>query len=254
MREIGERMHKNLFQQQYTEEFVDRWDELINWEKRQKAENGFFEERLKEHNVHSVLDAACGTGFHTIVLTNSGFGVVGSDGSDTMLDKAKENAKRRGLQQIQFVSSDWCHLTDDFEHEQFDAVVLLGNAFTHLFNDEDRLQALHEIYSLLKTGGVAVIDHRNYDKILDKGYESKHEYYYLGDVHVFPEELREDTIRLRYEYSDGDSYHLTLNPIRQDYVDSLFRQVGFKTVTRYGDFQAEYDHYEPDFIVQIAQK
>ena len=159
---------RNLFRQQYTEEFVNRWDELINWEKRKEAEDGFFEKKLIEHNVKKVLDAACGTGFHTITLTNSGFGVIGSDGSPTMLQKAEENAKRSGLLDIRFVTADWCHLTDVFEEGQFDAVIILGNAFTHLFSEIDRLQALNEILSLLNTGGVAFIDHRNYDKILDR--------------------------------------------------------------------------------------
>lgn len=254
MQKPNESLTRNLFMQEYTNEFVNRWDELINWEKRKEAENGFFENKLAEHNVQSVLDAACGTGFHTITLTNSGFRVIGSDGSPPMLQKAEENAKRAGLQDIPFVTADWCHLTDVFEVGQFDAVVILGNAFTHLFSENDHIQALNEILSLLNEGGVALIDHRNYDKILDRGYESKHQYYYVGDVNVYPEESDEDVMKFKYEYPDGNSFHLTFNPLRQDYMDKLFRQVGFSEVTRYGDFQAEYDHHDPDFILHVAQK
>ena len=35
--------NSKLFQQQSTPAFVSRWDELINWEGRKEAENGFFE-------------------------------------------------------------------------------------------------------------------------------------------------------------------------------------------------------------------
>jgi hypothetical protein len=37
-------------------------------------------------------------------------------------------------------------------------------------------------------------------------------------------------------------------------MTSLLKQTGFSAVERYGDFAADYDFYEPDFVVQVAQK
>ena len=34
--------NSDLFISEFTPEFVDRWDELIDWEKRRQAEGGFF--------------------------------------------------------------------------------------------------------------------------------------------------------------------------------------------------------------------
>ena len=31
-------------------------------------------------------------------------------------------------------------------------------------------------------------------------------------------------------------------------------EAGFQNVERYGDFQANYDFYDPDFIIQVAKK
>jgi ubiquinone/menaquinone biosynthesis C-methylase UbiE len=247
-------LYRNLFQEEYTPEFVDRWDDLIDWKKRHQSENGFFERLLKEHETETVLDAACGTGFHTVTLAHAGFDVTASDGAATMLDKALENANRFGLKDIDFVEANWCHLTEAFPGKKFDAVVILGNAYTHLFDEKDRIQALKEVYNVLNDGGIAVIDHRNYDKILDKGFDSKHQFYYVGDVNVEPEEVNEDFVRLRYSYPDGSSYHLTLSSIRQDYVDGLLRKAGFSDITSYGDFETDFDTYDPDFIVQVAVK
>jgi ubiquinone/menaquinone biosynthesis C-methylase UbiE len=249
-----DQISKDLFQEEYTEDFVNRWDELIDWKRRYEAEDGFFEKLLKQYDAQKILDAACGTGFHTVTLARSGFDVTASDGAATMLEKAKENADRFGLQGVDFVEADWTSLTESFQGEKFDAIVCLGNAFTHLFEEEDRIQALNEMHALLNDGGIAVIDHRNYDKILDKGFDSKHQFYYVGDVEVSPEEINDKYVRLRYSYADGSYYHLTLSCLRQDYMDGLLQNVGFEDVIKYGDFDPDFDTYDPDFIVQVAKK
>ena len=244
-----------MFISEYTTEFVDRWDELIDWEKRRAADGGFFERILNKNGVLTVLDIACGTGYHTVNLKLNGFEVTGSDGSANMVNKAKENAARFGLNNARLVEAQWTLLSEVFPGERFDAIVCLGNAFTHLFDDGERRKALGEIYGLLKDGGVAIIDHRNYDTILDKGFSSKHQSYYLGEtVDVRPESVSEESVRLRYSYSDGSVHHLTVCPIRQDHLTGLLRETGFQQVERYGDFKVEYDRYDPDFIIQVAIK
>ncbi|NQW21930.1 MAG: class I SAM-dependent methyltransferase [SAR202 cluster bacterium] len=245
----------NLFIKEYTSEFVGRWDELIDWEKRGESEGGFFERVLKEKGAATVLDIASGTGYHTVTLGLNGFDVTGSDGSANMISKAKENAERFGLDDVRLEEAEWTSLSETFTDDKFDAIVCLGNAFTHLFEDTERRTAMDEIYSLLNPGGVAIIDHRNYDSILDNGFSSKHESYYLGDtVDIRPETISENGVLFRYSYADGSVHHLTLCPIRQDYVTSLFTETGFQNVERYGDFESEYDLYDPDFIVQVATK
>ena len=244
-----------LFVSEYTSEFVNRWDELIDWDRRRQAEDGFFENILAANRAKTVLDIACGTGYHTVNLGLSGYDITGSDGSTNMVEKAKENAKQSGLGHVRLLVANWVSLTSSFPNERFDAIVCLGNAFTHLFNDEARVKALQEIYGLLNDGGMAVIDHRNYDTMLDKGFTSKHLYYYLGEtVDARPDTVTEETVRLQYSYSDGSVHHLTVCPIRQNHLTDLLKETGFQTVERYGDFQLDYDFYDPDFIVQVARK
>ena len=244
-----------LFISEYTSEFVDRWDELIDWDRRLQAEGGFFEKILVAGRAKTVLDIACGTGYHTVNLGLSGFDVTGSDGSANMIEKAKENARQSGLENTRLLVANWTSLTSSFPDEKFDAIVCLGNAFTHLFNDEERFKALGEIYGLLNVGGMVVIDHRNYDTMLDKGFTNKHLYYYLGEtVDARPETVTEEAVRLQYSYSDGSVHHLTVCPVRQEHLTYLLRETGFQAVERYGDFQSGYDFYDPDFIVQVAKK
>ena len=246
---------KGLYKEQYSLEFVGRWDELIDWQRRAEAENNFFQDILREQGANTVLDIACGTGFHAITLKADGFDVTAADGAPNMLAQARKNAERLGIDDLRLVEAEWTRLGESFSNERFDAVICLGNAFTHLFDESDRIRSLNEVYRLLKNDGIAIIDQRNYDAILDNGFSSKHQSYYLGEtVHVKPEELTEDVLKMRYEYSDGEVHFLTVCPIRQDYLTRLLLGAGFRSVERYGDFKAGYDLYDPDFVIQIARK
>lgn len=248
-------VHKDLYKEQYSPEFAGRWDELIDWQRRAEAENNFFQDILKGHGVETVLDIACGTGFHSVTLKADGFQVTAADGAPNMLVQTRQNAQRLGIDDLRIVEAEWTRLGESFAGEQFDAVICLGNAFTHLFDEGDRSKALSEMYKLLTRDGIAIIDQRNYDAILDNGFSSKHQSYYLGEkVEVRPEDLSEDLLTMRYKYEDGEVHFLTMCPIRQEYVTNLLLDSGFRSVKRYGDFVENYDLYEPDFVIQVARK
>ncbi|MGH3439593.1 MAG: methyltransferase domain-containing protein, partial [Sciscionella sp.] len=140
-------------------------------------------------------------------------------------------------------------------HSQYDAVVCLGNSFTHLFSERDRRKALAEFYAVLKHDGILIIDQRNYDAILDNGYSSKHSYYYCGEeVVAEPVYMDEGLARFRYVFPDNSQYHLNMYPLRKDYVRGLLRDVGFQRIDTYGDFQSSYRDDDPDFLVHVAEK
>src|SRR5680860_1339565 len=56
------------YQEEYTEGFVGKWDELIDWDSRAESEGDFFISELKKHGAKKVLDVATGTGFHSVRL------------------------------------------------------------------------------------------------------------------------------------------------------------------------------------------
>ncbi|KFO77380.1 Glycine N-methyltransferase, partial [Cuculus canorus] len=71
--------------------------------------------------------------------------------------------------------ANWLTLEKDLEKpgDGFDAVICLGNSFAHLpdfkGDQSDHKLALRNIASMVRPGGVLVIDHRNYDHILATG-------------------------------------------------------------------------------------
>jgi SAM-dependent methyltransferase len=241
------------YQKEYVTTFADKWDELIDWEARAQSEGDFFIKTLKEHGAEKVLDVATGTGFHSVRLLEEGFQVTSVDGSPQMLAKAFENARRRG-HILSTCCADWRFLNRDV-HGEFDAIICLGNSFTHLFKEHDRRKTLAEYYAMLAHDGILVIDQRNYDGILDNGFTSKHKYYYCGDqVTAEPEYVDEGLARFAYSFQDGSTFHLNMYPLRKDYLRKLLGEVGFQRITTYGDFKETYKEDDPDFYVHVAEK
>jgi len=241
------------YKEEYITSFVARWDQLINWEARARSEGRFFIDVLQQRGAKKILDVATGTGFHSVRLLQAGFDVVSADGSPEMLAKAFENGRRRGLI-LRTVQADWRWLNRDV-HGKYDAVICLGNSFTHLFAENDRRKALAEFYAALRHDGVLILDQRNYDQILDSGFSSKHIYYYCGDnVKAEPEYVDDGLARFRYEFPDESVFHLNMYPLRKNYVRQLMTEVGFQQITTYGDFQETHHQHIPDFFIHVAEK
>lgn len=242
------------YQAEYVENFVERWDELIDWEARAEGEGRFFIDKLKEMGKHNILDVATGTGFHSVQLLKAGFNVTSADGNAQMLVKAFANARDHGFV-MRTVHADWRWLNRDVQDQLYDAVICLGNSFTHLFGEHDRRRALAEFYAVLKHDGVLILDQRNYDGILDNGFKSKHKYYYCGEkVSAEPIYVDDGLARFEYTFEDGSRHHLNMFPLRKNYLRELMSDAGFQKIETYGDFQETYHDEAPDFFVHIAHK
>ena len=93
----------DLYKEEYVHSFVQKWDDLIDWEARASSEGDFFIRLLKERGVQRILDVATGTGFHSIRLMRAGFDVTSADGSPEMLARAFENARQPALLCVRFM-------------------------------------------------------------------------------------------------------------------------------------------------------
>ena len=243
----------DLYKEEYVHSFVQKWDDLIDWDARASSEGDFFIRLLKERGVKRILDVATGTGFHSIRLLRAGFDVTSADGSPEMLAQAFDNARRAGFI-MRTIQADWRWLSRDI-HNKYDAVICLGNSLTHLFSEQDRRKALAEFYTALRHDGVLILDQRNYDGILDSGFTSKHVYYYCGDnVSAEPEYVDEGLARFKYTFPDGEKFHLNMFPLRKEYTRRLMNEVGFQQVKTYSDFQETHKVEDPDFYVHVAEK
>ncbi len=83
----------------FYEDISSVYDNLAWADEREQKEKNFFEHIFSKHGgFEKVLDCACGTGNHLILLDEE-FGIsgTGSDISGSMLEKARKKAEERGL-------------------------------------------------------------------------------------------------------------------------------------------------------------
>lgn len=238
---------------QYLPALVDRWDDLIDWERRAAGEGRFFVDTLRRAGARRVLDVAAGTGFHALTLADAGFEVTAVDGSAEMLRQAAVNAGRRG-HDLPLVHADWTELPPWFEGS-FDAVVCLGSSFPHLFDGKRRGQVLRAFRSVLRPGGLLLVDHRNFDAIRAGCYRSSGNYYYCGTgVDVSVNHIDDSLCRFRYDFPDGSAHHLEVYPILAVELADLLTDSGFDDVRTFGDFQPDFHPLAPDFVIHVATR
>lgn len=242
------------YQTEYSSELVSKWDMLIDWGNRDAEEATFFPELLCEHDVSTVLDAAAGTGYHAWLLAEAGFRVTASDGALTMVRRCQANLAERDLD-LPVFEADWRALTTATA-ERFDAVLCLGNSFSHLFTGDDRAATLDQFRAVLNPGGILVLDHRNYDKIVSRGFAEQRTNYCCGssDVVIGAKSVSDGLVRLSYRFPDGTDYDVTQYPVRQDEATALLTAHGFAPLRAYGDLQPAFEPTAPDWIVHVARR
>ncbi|KAL5264422.1 hypothetical protein ACHWQZ_G005493 [Mnemiopsis leidyi] len=130
---------------------------------------------FKTRGVHTVYDVACGVGIDSVMLLEEGFKVNSSDVDSGFLEqtrKSKEANPKFSDWQIGY--GDWLELESaEVQHPAggYDAILCIGNSFTTLpdFEGENRthIRALQNFKNLLKVGGVLIIDHRNFDYVIE---------------------------------------------------------------------------------------
>jgi SAM-dependent methyltransferase len=96
----------------------------------------------------AVLDAGCGTGEHTILLTRLGYDVLGVDAAPTAIEQARENAAAKGVD-AHFQVADAMNLGDE---PRYDTIV--DSALFHIFDDTDRARYVAGLHAVSRPGAV----------------------------------------------------------------------------------------------------
>lgn len=113
-----------------------------------------------------ILDLCCGHGRHSMELAKRGFkNVDGLDRSHYLVQKAKADSKKRGLQ-VRFREGDARRLP--YATDSFDYVLILGNSFGYFEIAHEDANVLKEVFRVLKPWGKVLID------ITDGSYLKEH--------------------------------------------------------------------------------
>ncbi len=128
-----------------------------------KKELSYLKKYLRKKQ--KILDLACGYGRFTIPLVKQGYAIQGIDISQNLIAKAKETAKKEGLD-IKFQIGDMRKLP--YKDNSFDAIICMWSAFIELSKENHQIKALKEMLRVLKKGGFAFLEMPKPEKTKEK--------------------------------------------------------------------------------------
>jgi len=220
-------------------------------------EKDFFEAVFKKHSVNTVLDCACGTGQHLLMLSDIGLSVSGSDYSESMLEVAKENLQKHG-KSISLCQCDFRFLEQKHPNK-FDAIVCLTTALPHLHTDEDLITALESMRGRLNEGGLliltqgtthftlslpaieVVINRKEFSRIFVKEHDEV-----FQTIHVL--DLFHSDNRM-----ESNQYDIVYRVILDDEYRRLLSAAGFGSVQIFGDYDMSGYNEQSRRLIVLAE-
>ena len=136
--------------------------DLIESDQRTEIIRKDWKQFLGDREIHTFLDVSIGTGSMTLPLQELGIKVYGSDLSESMLARCRMKAAAK-QKPVELRCSDFRDLSC-WKGQTFDCVASTGNALGYVSN-EDIIQTLRQMDSLVKPGGYLCFDSRNWEKI-----------------------------------------------------------------------------------------
>jgi len=237
--------------------------DFINWENRRKGENNFFVNLLNRYKCKYIFNSALGDGYDTVNLIKAGFKVTSNEIDSIFIKEAKQNAKKQDLE-LKLTDYDWRAIPNKLNNS-FDALICLGNSLTYIMTRKDQFTVLKNFRKILKPQGIAIIDTRNYDYMLDERrhilkdpinnfrYSGKY-YYGGGTIKGYPIVIEEKRVILEYlNMKTSKKVHLELYPFRRRELIDLMNRSGLRVIETYGDFKLN-KIKEADFYQFVGRK
>lgn len=155
--------------QSFYDKMASQYDKLfLDWEATTCEQALILDQIISENGFGRdarILDCACGIGTQAIGLAGIGYALTASDISDGELAEARGRAQERGVS-IRFEHADFRMLEDTFS-EQFDVVIAMDNALSHMLTSSDLEAAVGSIVDRVRPGGIFVASIRDYDRLLE---------------------------------------------------------------------------------------
>ncbi|XP_014296378.1 glycine N-methyltransferase [Microplitis demolitor] len=261
---------------------AEAWDTIVgDIKQRTQVYKDFVVGLLREKGCKRILDVACGTGIDSIMLIEEGFQLVSVDASDKMLKHAFngrwDRRKEPGFDDWVIKEANWFTLTKDIGHligDGFDAVICLGNSFAHIndtYGDQrEQKQILKNFEMCLKPGGFLLIDHRNFDAILDGGVAPARCIYYnsscVKDIKTFIPSVSGVPRMIIFDYflsldennedlKNRHKFRLSYYPHRLNFFKDMLREIfSQKTHKIFGDFKPLNEVKDPVFFIHYIEK
>ena len=257
------------------DDFSQDYDLFVDWESRLAVEMPFIEKHLKQlktQRAHSlrVLDAACGSGMHTIEIAKRGYSASGADLSPKMIHKAIGNARDAGVN-VNFQESTFGNLAHAFKNDPgfpFDLIICLGNSLPHLLSLEQIQEALIDFANCMSQGGLLILQNRNFNAVTknkDRWIEpksrriGKEEWIFLRFYDFDSDGLITfNIVRLHRTNSNNWQQRISITrlyPLMQNDLARLMRNSGFSEISYFGIMdEIPFNPSSSENLVVVARK
>jgi len=227
--------------------FSSDYDRFVNWESRLQFEMPFLESQLMAANCERILDTATGTGMHVIELRKRGYIADGCDFSEGMIRKAVSNAETSGVK-AEFKVARFGEIANVFaDYTPYDAVLCLGNSLPHLLSEIEIEKTIEDFSSILRPGGLMLIQNRNFKPVLanhqrwmePQGYqEGDREWLFLRFYDFEPDGLINFNVvnlnRTKHSSWTQNVVSTQLNPILSSDLTEVIEKSGFLEINLFG--------------------
>lgn len=248
--------------------FSEDYDRFVDWDARLAAEMPFIQEQLQEVDARRVLDAACGTGMHTIALAKRDYEMVGADFAPGMIEKARSNAALANTDARAEFAVAGLGALEPLASPPFDAILCLGNSLPHIVDPAELEHVLYDFHVSLRPGGLLLVQNRNFDAVMrdrsrwmgpQSHREEEREWLFVRFYDFEPDgTITFNMVTLYREGAKDWEQTVTstrLRPLREEMLVDALREAGFGKMDLYGNMEgAAFDRTDSPNLVIAARK
>lgn len=212
--------------------------------------------------VRDVLDVACGTGNHAMILAKKGFNMYAQDMSADMLGLARKKAKSKNLK-IKFMPA---RPMQSFSHKRkFDAVIAMFSSIDYVIGHNDFKSTLKNIRACLKNTGIFTFDFWNKSYVLKHYSPSRKRIFADGDkkvVRISKTNLDRGNSVAKIEYTchyfdNGRKLHSINESHRMKFygiseIKKILNECGFETLACFPFLKSGKNNCSGDWNISIV--
>lgn len=205
---------------------------------------------LKPKQGAKFFDLACGKGRHSMFLNKKGFDVVGVDLSEESILSAQQATNET----LHFAVHD---MRQVFEGHSFDVVVNLFTSFGYFDDNNEDVNVLKSVATVLENDGVFVLDYLNAKQVVKN--LKPQETIVRDDVSFQISKKIEGAFVVKgIDFEDkGKAYHFEerVKLIDEGQFEEYFKLARLRLLAKFGNYNLEaFDENQSPRLILIAEK